>query len=68
MLRMWLILKRKKSYPQQKELRLYQYAATCYTCKKRILKEFSDEKNIKKLETTAILQVTIEVPHMIYVV
>ena len=39
-------MKRKNAVVNKKELKLYQYATTCYTCwKKFLIKVFGDKKN-----------------------
>ena len=52
----------------KEELKSHQYVKVCYICGKRFLKKFAMTKIIEKLETMVILQVNIEVQHIIYLI
>ena len=52
----------------EKELKLHQDSKVCYICRKKVTKKLDKDKIIIKLETIAILQVNVEMQHIVYVI
>ena len=47
------------------KLKSYQDAKVCYICGKRFIKKFANDKNYRKV---AIIQVNVEVQHIVFVI
>ena len=52
----------------EKELKLYQDSTVCYICRKKVTQKLDKDKIIIKLETISILQVNVEMQHIVYVI
>ena len=52
----------------EKELKLHQDSTVCYICRKKVTQKLDKDKIIIKLETIAILQVNVEMQHIVYVI
>ena len=49
-------------------IKSHQDAKVCYTCEKRFLKKFANDRNYQKFRDQAIMQVTMEVQHIVFVI